>query len=170
MDPDASPVKTRRRYDSTGGATAPDRTQAHVLDGGRASFLARRLCIHHRRRESPRRRACPSRRSTRLFGGKPGLIRAIQQVRACRHRAGPAPDRSDEMSAQGPPPRAILRHWATLTTEVMPRVAPIILLVRAAAATDPDMAGCSTEINDQRLTRMHHNASRLANHGPLRNE
>ena len=104
----------------------------------------------------------------KTFRGKPGLIRAIQQSGLAGAGPVPAPDRSDEMSAQDLAPRTILRHWATLTTEVMPLVAPIILLVRAAAATDPDMGRMLAEINDERLQRMHHNASQLAGHGPLR--
>ncbi len=104
----------------------------------------------------------------KTFGGKPGLIRAIQQSGLAGAGPVPAPDRSDEMSAQDVPPRAVLRHWATLTNEVMPRVAPITLLVRAAAATDPEMGALLAEINDERLARMHHNAVRLARLGPLR--
>ena len=104
----------------------------------------------------------------KTFRGKPGLIRSIHQSGLAGAGPVPAPDRSDEMSAQDLPPRAVLRHWATLTKEVMPRVAPITLLVRAAAATDPEMGRLLAEINEERLQRMHHNASRLTNHGPLR--
>ena len=43
--------------------------------------------------------------------------------------------------------------------EVMPRVAPIVLLVRSAGATDPDMATPLDEINDERLRRMQHEAA-----------
>jgi len=104
----------------------------------------------------------------KTFRGKPGLIGAIQRSALAGTGAVPAADRSDEISALDLPPRTVLRHWATLTTEVIPRVAPIILLVRAAAATDPDMGMLLTEINDQRLRRMQHNASRLNERGTLR--
>jgi hypothetical protein len=50
----------------------------------------------------------------------------------------------------------------------MPRVAPIILLVRSAAATDSDMAELLKDIDEQRLTRMLHNARRLGDRGQLR--
>ena len=72
------------------------------------------------------------------------------------------------MSGGDLPAEAILRHWATLTKEVMPGVAPIVLLVRAAAASDPDMAVLLTEINEQRLQRMQHNALRLTDRHGLR--
>jgi hypothetical protein len=38
-----------------------------------------------------------------------------------------------------------------LTTEVVPRIAPILLLVRAAATADPEMARVQSELNAQRL-------------------
>jgi hypothetical protein len=37
-------------------------------------------------------------------------------------------------------PRAIMRNWATIASEVSSVVSPIERLVRAAAASDPDMA------------------------------
>jgi hypothetical protein len=52
--------------------------------------------------------------------------------------------------------------------EVVPHVAPIVSLVRAAAAADPEMETLLAEINAERLDRMHHNAQRLAERGPLR--
>jgi hypothetical protein len=66
------------------------------------------------------------------------------------------------------PPRALIHGWATLSTEVAPQVAPIVLLVRVAAATDLEMSTLLGEINDERLQRMHHNARRLAASGNLR--
>ena len=50
-----------------------------------------------------------------------------------------------------PDPRAIIRGWGALTTEVAPRVAPILLLIRDAAAADPEMATLLAEMDDQRL-------------------
>jgi hypothetical protein len=50
----------------------------------------------------------------------------------------------------------------------MPRVAPIALLVRAAAAAEPDMAVLLNDIDEERLHRMRHNARRLAAGGQLR--
>lgn len=160
-------VKTGRQYDATGRRDRAQRVHAHILTVARELFL----------RDGYAATTVAGVASAagvsvetiyKTFGGKPGLIRAIQRSGLAGVGPVPAPDRSDQMSAQDLAPRAILRHWATLTTEVMPRVAPIILLVRAAAATDPDMDRLLAEINDQRLQRMHHNASQLTNHGPLR--
>jgi hypothetical protein len=52
--------------------------------------------------------------------------------------------------------------------EVAPRVAPILLLVRVAASTDPEMANLRSEMDAQRLERMTNNARNLAAAGHLR--
>jgi AcrR family transcriptional regulator len=167
MTPKPQPVKSGRRYDTTGRRDRAHRAHAHILTVARELFLRDGYAA-----TTVAGIAAAAGVSVetiyKTFRGKPGLIRAIQRSGLAGAGPVPAPDRSDEMSAQDLAPRAILRHWATLTTEVMPRVAPIILLVRAAAATDPDMGRLLAEINDERLQRMHHNASQLTNHGPLR--
>jgi hypothetical protein len=62
------------------------------------------------------------------------------------------------MQATEPDPREIIRGWGALTTEVAPRTAPILLLVRAAATADPEMARLQSQLNAQRHERMIHNA------------
>jgi AcrR family transcriptional regulator len=167
MRPEPGSVKPPRRYDATGRRDRALRRQEHVLkvagrlflrDGYAATTIAAVAAAADVSVET----------IYKTFGGKPGLIRAIQQSGLAGSGPVPAPDRSDEMSAQDVPPRAVLRHWATLTKEVMPKVAPVTLLVRAAAATDPEMGALLAEINDERLKRMHHNAVRLTRLGPLR--
>lgn len=167
MDPDPTAVKAARRYDSRGRQDRARRTREHTLAVAEELFLRNGYAA-----TTVVALAAAAGVSAetiyKSFGGKPGMIRAIQRAGMAGTGPVPAPDRSDEMSASDLPPRAILRHWATLSTEVTPRVAPITLLVRSAAATDPDMAKLLAEISDQRLNRMRHNASRLAGHGDLR--
>lgn len=55
-----------------------------------------------------------------------------------------------------------------LATEIAPQGAPILLLVRAAAATGPAMAELLAEADRQRWDRMRHNAARLAAVGGIR--
>ena len=50
----------------------------------------------------------------------------------------------------------------------MPRVAPILLLIRTAAATDPEVQTLLEEMDADRLRRMTDNARRLRDHGHLR--
>ena len=167
MDPDGSPVKTHRRYDSSGRQDRARLVRAHVLDVAEKLFLGRGY-------GSTTVAAIAATAGVSVetiykkFGGKPGMIRSIQQAGLAGIGPTPAPDRADAMSAQALEPHATLRHWATLQTEVMPRVAPIILLVRSAAATDSDMAELLKDIDEQRLTRMLHNARRLGDRGQLR--
>jgi AcrR family transcriptional regulator len=106
----------------------------------------------------------------KAFGGKPGLVRAICQQALAGEGPVPAEVRSDALQATQRDPRQIIRGWGVLTTEVAPRVAPILLLVRAAANADPEMAGLQSELNTQRLERMTHNALNLAASGALRDD
>ena len=52
--------------------------------------------------------------------------------------------------------------------EVAPRVAPVLLLVRDAAASDPELTRLQEEMDASRLTRMTHNARTLLKDGHLR--
>jgi AcrR family transcriptional regulator len=103
------------------------------------------------------------------FGGKPGLVRAIyERGLAGRRDAVPAPHRSDAMSDREADPQSIVQQWGALAAEVSPLVAPILLLVRSAAATEPSLAAVIADANAQRLSRMRHNANKLARRGFLR--
>ena len=61
-----------------------------------------------------------------------------------------------------------MKGWGRFTAELAPAGAPIVLLIRAAAATDTDMAALSAEVEDQRRRRMRHDACRLKQRGWLR--
>ena len=104
----------------------------------------------------------------KTYGGKAGLVAAIQA--AALEGAGPipAPQRSDEMSEHEPNADTILKNWSELATEVAPRTSPIMLLVREAAATDPQMAALWERMAVQRRDRMRHNATRLIATNQLR--
>lgn len=104
----------------------------------------------------------------KAFGGKPGLVRAICRQALAGEGPVPAETRSDALHTTESDPREIIRAWGTLTTEIAPRVAPILLLVRSAAGLDPEMAGLLSELNAQRLERMTRNAANLAASGHLR--
>jgi hypothetical protein len=65
-------------------------------------------------------------------------------------------------------PEAIVRNWGTFAAEVASTLTPVLLLVRAAAATDPDMATFLDHTDAERLERMRHNAQFLVDRGYLR--
>ncbi len=102
------------------------------------------------------------------FGGKPGLVRAIR-TKALEGR-GPvsAEQRSDVMQARAVDGREIIGAWGELTAEIAPRVAPILLLIRAAALTDPELHLLLDEMDADRLRRMTDNARRLRRDGHVR--
>jgi AcrR family transcriptional regulator len=101
------------------------------------------------------------------FGGKPGLVRAIRAKALLGGGPTPAEDRSDAVMAEESDPRRVIAAWGTLTAEVMPRVAPLLLLIRDAAATDPEVTELLDEMDADRLRRMTDNARRLVEGGRL---
>ena len=104
----------------------------------------------------------------KTFGGKPGLVRAIRERALEGDGPVPAGERSDTTQANEPDPHKIIELWGRLTSEVAPRVAPILLLLRAAAASDPEVQSLLDEMDDDRLRRMTLNARRLLDAGHLR--
>jgi AcrR family transcriptional regulator len=102
------------------------------------------------------------------FGGKPGLIRAIRARVLLGSGPIPAEQRSDEIQAHQPDPREIIRRWGEFVTEIAPIGAPILLLVRDAAGTHPELGRLLEEMDGDRLRRMTDNARRFAAAGHLR--
>ena len=102
------------------------------------------------------------------FGGKPGLVRAIRTKALHGEGQVPAEQRSDALHAANLTGREIITAWGALTAEVAPRVAPILLLIRTAAATDPEVQSLLEEMDADRLRRMTQNARRLRDSGHLR--
>jgi hypothetical protein len=76
--------------------------------------------------------------------------------------------RSNALQQEERDPRRVIEGWGRLTTEVAPKVMPILLLVAAGAATDAGMDRLRQELDLARLTRMRRNARRLARAGHLR--
>jgi AcrR family transcriptional regulator len=155
------PVKSKRAYDSVRRREQARRTRKAILESAQRLFLADGF--------APTTIAAIARDAQvsvdtvyKAFGGKPGLVRAICQRALAGEQPVPAEARSDALQAGEQDPRAIIYGWGALTTEIAPRVAPILLLVRTAAAGDPEMANLRSELNAQRLERMTRNARNLA--------
>jgi AcrR family transcriptional regulator len=168
MDPPAPGVKPRR-YDSSRRRARAERTQAAVLDAAQAMFFEEGYAG-----TSVAAVAAAAGVSAELiykaFGGKAGLVRAIQHRGLQGAGAVPAPDRSDAIAATPIDARSLLDAWARLATEVAPRGSPIMLLVRTAAATDRELADLLEEMAAQRLERMAINAERLTAHAGVRRD
>jgi AcrR family transcriptional regulator len=104
----------------------------------------------------------------KTFGGKPGLVRALHERGLAGDGPADAESRSDTLQTTESDPRTVMHGIGQLSAEVAPLVAPILLLIRDAAATDADMVALRAELDSQRLRRMTHNAENLANAGHLR--
>lgn len=152
-----------RPYDSTRRRERAQRSRDAVLDAAQRRFLddgyaATTIAAIARDADVSAETIYKS------FGTKTALIRGIWERGLAGVGPVPAQTRSDRMSTTEEDPRAVIRNWGRLTTEVMPLVAPILLLIRSAAAADADMAALLAETDRQRRDRMRGNAERLRAH------
>ena len=161
MDPNTSPVKPTRRYDSVRRREQARQTREAILDTAQRLFLSDGFATTTIAAIAQEARVSVD-TIYKSFGGKAGLVRAICEHGLAGDQTVPAETRSDALQAGEHDPRAIIRGWGKLTTEIAPRVVPILLLVRTAAGADPEMADLQSELNAQRLERMTRNARNLA--------
>lgn len=157
-------TEVKRRYDGAARRARAEQVRAALIG------TAREMLLHdgYAALTIPKlAQACgvSSESVYKRFAGKPALVRAV--VEDALRGIGPvaAETRSDALDSGDL--QTLLRGWGQLSAEVAPRVAPILLLVRAAAAHDPDLAGLARELDDNRRTRMTENARRLAEAGHL---
>ena len=159
--------KRSRVYDSRGRQAQARRNRDAILDVARAAFLARGYAATTMASIAGEVGLSVD-TVHKAFGGKAGLVRAIYERSLSGEGPVAAPRRSDNMQVAEHDPRTIVRHWGTLSTEVAPLVAPVHLLIRDAAATDPEMAALLRDSDRQRRERMRHNARTLADRGHLK--
>jgi AcrR family transcriptional regulator len=167
MDQDRSRVNRKRPYDAARRREQARRTREAILDVARRRFLDDGFAATTIAAIAGEVGVSVD-TIYKSFGGKPGLVSAICQQALAGAGSVPAEVRSDALQATERDPRQIIRGWGELTAEVAPRVAPILLLVRAAATADPEMAQLRSQLGAQRLERMTDNARNLANTGGLR--
>jgi AcrR family transcriptional regulator len=160
-------VKSRRRYDSPRRAEQARQTRAAVTGAAQRLFLRDGFAATTIAAIAAEA-GVSAETIYKAFGGKPGLVRALTGQALDGEGPVPAETRSDELQASEPDPRTIVRGWGKLAAEVAPRVSPILLLLRAAALTDPQMAELRADIDASRLSRMTRNARRLHQAGHLR--
>lgn len=160
-------VKPKRRYDSSGRQAQARRNREAILDAAQRQFLEggyAATTIAAIAAEA----GVSVETIYKAFGGKPGLVRAIYDRGLAGREPVPAFQRADAIRERETDPRAIMRNWGTLTSEVSSIVSPIERLVRAAAASDPDMAALLKAHNDLREQRARHHARFLKRRGYLR--
>jgi AcrR family transcriptional regulator len=160
-------VNTRRRYDTTRRRARADQARAAVIDAGSRLFLADGFAATTV--GAIARAAGVSEESIyKSFGGKAGLVRAIWATALEGDGLVPAEQRSDAMRATEHDPHEVIRRWGEFIAEVAPRVVPVLLLIKSAAASDPQIAQLQADVDDQRLVRMERNARTLHDRHQLR--
>lgn len=160
MDSNPIDVKPKRRYNSSGRQEQAQRTREAILEDARRLLLTDGYAA-----TTVAAIAQASNVSVetiyKSFGGKAGLVRAIYDKGLEGAGTVPAERRSDAMRAFETDPRTIIENWGTFVTEVAPLSAPILLLIRDAAASDPEMAALLETTDRLHLARMEHNARDL---------
>src|SRR5437868_3192932 len=167
MYPIKPPVKMPRMYDSLRRREQAKDSRLAVQHTARELFLRRGYAKTTIAAIAAQAGVSPE-TIYKSFGGKPGLVRAIADEALGGTGPVHAEVRSDRLQAEEPDPRKIIRGWGKLMTEVSPRISPILLLVRTAAATDPEMHQLEKLISEQRLRRMTQNARTLVDNGHVR--
>jgi AcrR family transcriptional regulator len=160
----SSQVKSRR-YDSTRRRAAASARQQRVLD------VARRLMERDGYEATTvaliaAEAGVSPETIYKSFGGKPGLVRALFD--RALEGAGPIPAETRSDSLRDTDPVTLVSGWARLATEVAPRGTAVMVLVRAAASSDPRMAELYDEMDAARLHRMRDNARALDAIGGVR--
>lgn len=160
-------VKSKRRYDSRSRQAQARRSREAILDAAERQFLEGGYAATTIAAIAGEARVSVE-TIYKAFGGKAGLVRAIYERGLAGRGPVPAYERSDAMRERETDPRTIARNWGALASEVSSLVAPILLLVRSAAAADPEMAALLEVSDEERLERMRHHARYLAERGYLR--
>jgi AcrR family transcriptional regulator len=163
----AAKVKRIRRYDSTRRQDGAQRRRAAIVESASRLFL-REGYFSATIAKIAGDAGVSEETVYKAFGNKIALVRAIRDQALAGTGPVHAERRSDRMQARENDPRRIIRGWGVLTMEVAPRVAPVLLLLRQAAASDRELAKLQAEMDAARLTRMTHNAQTLLKGGHLR--
>ena len=167
MEQRAANVKQKRSYDASRRQEKARRNLVRIIDVAERLFLGngyRITTIAAIAAEA----GVSADTIYKSFGGKAGLVRAIRARALEGEGTTPAEQRSDSLQAREPDPRKIIRAWAALSAELAPRAAPILLLIRDAAASDLEVRALLEEMDADRLRRMTENARRLRDAGHLR--
>jgi AcrR family transcriptional regulator len=167
VNPRTRTVKPQRRYDARHRQERALRNRDRVVEAAQRRFVHDGYAATTIASIADDAKVSPD-TIYKAFGGKPGLVRAIRAKALAGDGPVPAETRSDELHTRGLDGREIIAAWGALTAEVAPRVVPVLLLVRAAAATDREVETLLEEMDADRLRRMTDNARRLRAGGHLR--
>ncbi len=159
-------VKTKRSYDSSGRQRQAEQSREAIVDAAREMFVTHGYAATTMAAVAEAAGVSVE-TIYKAFGTKASLVHAIRDRALRGDGPVPAEERSDDLHDHESDPRRIIEGWGRLTSEVAPRVAPVLLLVRAAAAVDTSLAPLREEMDRDRLRRMTSNARRLHDGGHL---
>jgi AcrR family transcriptional regulator len=155
-----------RSYDSTNRRRQAEQSRATIVEAAREIFLTQGYAAT----TVPEVAAAAGvsvETIYKAFGTKANLVLAIRERALLGAEPVPAETRSDRLHEEETDPRRVVEGWGRLASEVAPRVAPVLLLVRDAAAVDTTLAALHEEMDRDRLSRMTDNARRLLDGGHL---
>jgi AcrR family transcriptional regulator len=167
MDPTMTEVKTPRAYDSAGRRESAARARERVLAEAERLFLS--LGFAATTVAAIAEAAEVSVETVyKAWGNKTRLLAALRDRALAGRGEVPAEERSDTMREKTASAAEVIDEWARLQIEVMPRVAPILLLVRDAAASSPDAQRLHDQVMADRMKRMLHHSEFLDRRRQLR--
>ena len=159
-------VKGTRAYDISRREADARRRRAAALDHARALFFERGYAATTVEAIA-QAAGISSATIYKSYGGKAGLVRALAQRALAGAGPVPAEKRSNALRDRSDP-REVIEGWGQLVSEVSPRIAPLLLLLRDVAQIDPEASRLYDELDQARLARMSDNARFLAEAGHLR--
>jgi AcrR family transcriptional regulator len=158
-------VKTRS-YDASGRRAAARQRRQDILDAALELMLERGYAATTIGDIASAAGASPE-TIYKTFGGKTGVVRALFHRALEGAGTVPAEERSNRLRGVSTG-HELVAGWAQLASEVAPRGAPLVMLLRDAAASDPQARSVLEEIDDSRVVRMRENARALMATGDVR--
>lgn len=161
--------RPRRKYDASGRRARAQRTREDVIEAARRLF-AERGVVATTITEIARAAQVSPETIYKAFGSKNALVAAVARA-LVRGDAEATPLRERPVIAQireEPDPKRQLDLYARLLTEVQPRVAPIVAVIREAGRADPELEATLRALEADRLEGMTEFASELSKAGALR--
>ncbi len=148
-------VKPRRAYNSSRRRDQAMATRQAVVDAARSAFVANGYAATTLATVAEAA-AVSVETIYKLFGNKPGLVKAVFDHDVVGD-AEPVPMMQREFVQRNmlePDPRRKLEMYGTHLAEVLPRVGPLLLVIRDAAASDTGAADIWQQMRAERLTGM----------------
>lgn len=159
----------RRDYDSSGRKASSGATRERILDRAHVSLVERG---YRATKLADIARAADVHVATvyELVGRKPVVLKElIERAISGADRAIPAEQRDYVAAMRAEPdPARKLTIYAAAITAIHARMAPLLLALRDAAATEPEAAAVWREISARRAENMRRLAADLASTGGLR--